>query len=140
MGRYSKHEKKLIYNGIYNIKETAAHASDTLARELIANGEQGHRLNFSDDEIEVFPEEKMKSSQYIGVCYDVNTSKWRAQRRSKDEKRMVHNGRYDNEETAAHASDTLVKKWREINGGQGNKLNFPENINECQRKRKRSDN
>jgi len=54
--RHSKLEKKDVYNGVYENEERAAHASDTLARILIANGEQGHKLNFPDDNTEVFPE------------------------------------------------------------------------------------
>ena len=55
--RYSKHEKKTRANGYYENKERAAHASDSLARKLIRNGEQGHKLNFPDDDTEVFPDE-----------------------------------------------------------------------------------
>ena len=59
--RYSKLEKKLIHNGTYDNEETAAHASDTLAKRLLEHGEQGHKLNFPDDETEVFREEVTKS-------------------------------------------------------------------------------
>jgi len=139
--RYSKNEKKIIYNGRYKDEETAAHASDTLARKLTANGEQGHKLNFPDDHTRVYPEKKTTSSKYIGVSYSENRSKWIAQRRSKhDEKKMICSGRYENEETAAHASDTLAKKLI-ANGELGHKLNFPEDDTEVyqerQRKRKR---
>jgi hypothetical protein len=41
-------------------EETAAHASDTLARKLTENGEKGHRLNFPDDYTEVYPEVTLK--------------------------------------------------------------------------------
>ena len=68
--------------------------------------------------------EKTKSSQYIGVSYFVQTSKWRAHRRSKHEKKDLYNGSYDNEETAARASDTLARKLM-TNGEKGHKLNFP---------------
>jgi hypothetical protein len=51
--RWSKNENKLFHNGVYKNEETAAHASDTLARKLIANGEKHHKLNFSDDDTEV---------------------------------------------------------------------------------------
>ena len=54
--RRSKNEERLLYNGKYKNEETAAHASDTLARNLIANGEKGHKLNFPDDHTEVFTE------------------------------------------------------------------------------------
>merc|ERR1712098_158119 len=127
--RRSKHEKKTVHNGSYENEETAAHASDTFARKLIANGEKGHQLNFPDDEFGVFPEEKTKSSQYIGVSYELNTSRWRAFRRSKHEKKDVYNGRYETEEAAAHASDTLARKFL-ANGEQDHKLNFPEDDSE----------
>ena len=49
----------MIHNGCsYSTEEEAAHASDTLARKLIANGEQGHKLNFSDDDTEVFADKE----------------------------------------------------------------------------------
>ena len=134
-------------NGSYDNEVTAAHASDTLARKLIANSEEGHNLNFPNDDSEVFPEkvtqrqksyfknyncltfEKTFSSQFVGVVYDATTSKWRANRKSKHEKKTVCNGCYDNEETAAHASDTLARKLT-VNGEQGHKLNFPNDDSE----------
>jgi len=57
--RWSKNEKKIIHNGNYKDEETAAHASDTLARKLIASGEKGYKLNFPDDHIEI-PRKKNK--------------------------------------------------------------------------------
>ena len=54
--RRSKQTKKLFYNGNYKDEETAAHASDTLAKKLIENGEKGHKLNFPDDDTEMYPE------------------------------------------------------------------------------------
>merc|ERR1712098_695909 len=113
--RRSKNEKKMVYYGSYDNEETAAHASDTLARKLMKNGEQGHKLNFPDDHIEVHPE-KIQTSEYIGVMY--NISKWYAQRWSKNEMKTVHYGSYENEETAAHASDTLARNLME-KGEQG---------------------
>jgi len=112
--RWSKYESKNVFGGCYDNEKTAAHASDTLARKLMKNGEQNHKLNFPEDHTEVYPE-KEKESKYIGVSYNKKTSKWLAQRWSKDEKRVVSNGSYDDEETAAHASDILAKlteKWR----------------------------
>merc|ERR1712098_361031 len=91
-------------------EETAAHASDTLARKLVANGEKGHKLNFPDEHTEVYPEEVKVSSNFIGVTYSKRDARWVAQRRSKNEKKVVHNGTYKDEETAAHASDTLARK------------------------------
>merc|ERR1712098_584931 len=122
--RRSKHEKRILYNGSYDNKKTAAHASDTLARKLITNGEEGHKLNFPNDETEVFPEKKKFSSQFVGVVYNINTSKWQASRYSKHEKKDTYNGSYDNEKRAARASDTLARKLI-INGEEGHKLNFP---------------
>merc|ERR1712034_291799 len=53
--RYSKNEKKIMYIGDYKDEDIAAHASDTLARKLIANDKQKLKLNFPDDETEVRP-------------------------------------------------------------------------------------
>ena len=44
-----------LLGGLYR-KSIPAYASDILARKLIANGENGHKLNFPDDEFEVYPE------------------------------------------------------------------------------------
>merc|ERR1712098_555999 len=95
--RRSKHEKKNFFNGYYDNEETAAYASDTLARKLMKNGEQGHKLNFPDDHIEVHPEEKIQTSEYIGVSYLERDLKWCAKRWSKNEKKLVYFGYYDNE-------------------------------------------
>ena len=46
----------MIHYGTYDNEETAARASDTLARKLLTNGEQAHKLNFPDDDTDVFPE------------------------------------------------------------------------------------
>merc|ERR1712098_231441 len=51
--RYSKKENKRIYKGAHREEETAAHASDNLARELMANGDYNLKLNFPDDHTEV---------------------------------------------------------------------------------------
>ena len=58
VSRNSKTKGKLVYNGSFNLDEEikAAHASDTLARNLMKNGEEGHKLNFPDDETVVWPE------------------------------------------------------------------------------------
>merc|ERR1712098_463723 len=84
-----KNEKKNVYNGCYKDEETAAHASDTLARQLIANGEKGHKLNFPDDHTEVYPEKVKFSSNYIGVTYHKMNSRCDAYRHSKNEKRKL---------------------------------------------------
>merc|ERR1712098_915795 len=121
--RRSKNEKKYVYYGYYDNEETAAHASDTLARKLIKNGEQGHKLNFPDDHIEVHHTEKTKTSEYIGVIS--KNSKRHVQRYSRNKKNKVSYGYYDNEETAARASDTLARKLTN-KGEQDHKLNFPD--------------
>ena len=53
--RWSKIDYTMTYSGPYKNEETAAHASDTLARKLMTNGEYGHKLNFPDDYTEVYP-------------------------------------------------------------------------------------
>merc|ERR1712098_113358 len=122
----SKNENKCISNGSYNNEKTAAHASDTLARKLIKNGEQKHKLNFPDNHIKIHPE-KHFTSKFIGVCYHKRDSKWYVQRWSKNENKHVFNGYYDDEETAAHASDTLARIIME-NGEQKLNLNFPDDL------------
>ena len=72
---------------------------------------------------------KESSSTYLGVSYNVSRSKWIAYRRSKHERKLVYNGHYENEETAAHASDTLARKLME-NGEQNHKLSFPDDNTE----------
>merc|ERR1712098_611988 len=111
------------------------HASDTLARKLMKNGEQNHKLNFPDDDTEVHKKEKY--SEFIGVSFHKSKAKWLAYRVSKHEKKIVHNGSYDTEEAAANASDTLAKKLMKT-GEQGHKLNFPDDETERKKKRKRS--
>ena len=56
--RWSKIQGKNIHNGYFDRNEEtkAAHASDTLARALISNGEAGHKLNFPNEQYEVWPE------------------------------------------------------------------------------------
>ena len=54
--RWSKAAKTTVYNGYYRDEETAAHASDTLARKLMKNGKHNFKLNFPDDDTEVFSE------------------------------------------------------------------------------------
>jgi len=128
--RWSKNEKNnVVYNGSYKDEETAAHASDTLARKLIANGEKGHKLNFPDDHTEVYPEEVKGSSNFIGVSYNKGQTKWCAYRQSKNGKKKVYNGSYKDEETAAHASDILARKLI-ANGEKGHRLNFPDDDTE----------
>merc|ERR1712098_221453 len=61
--RWSKNEGRQLYNGSYKDKETAAHASDTLARKLTKNGEQNHKLNFPDDNTEKCTEENQTSKR-----------------------------------------------------------------------------
>lgn len=59
--RRSKNEKKTVHNGCYKDEKTAAHASDTLAIELMANGELNHKLNFPVDHTEVYTEKVTES-------------------------------------------------------------------------------
>merc|ERR1712098_79432 len=113
--RRSKNAMKMVYNGRYESEETAAHASDTLARKLMKNGEQNHKLNFPDDDTEVYPQKKRTSSAYIGVSYIGSYKTWNVQRCSKTENKMVCNGSYKAEKTAAHASDALARKLM-VNG------------------------
>merc|ERR1712098_275667 len=120
--RWSKKEKKMVNNGYYKDEDTAAHASDNLARKLMQNGEQNHKLNFPENNTEVNPETKNTSS-YIGVSYSQTQEKWQVSRRSNSEKKMVHNGTYKDEETAAHASDTLARTLM-ANGEHNHRLNF----------------
>ena len=56
--RHSKNENKTFYNGCHETEEAAAHASDTLAKKLMKNSEETHKLNFPDDETEVTEAEK----------------------------------------------------------------------------------
>merc|ERR1712034_73787 len=64
--RHSKlNENKMISNGHYDTEEAAARASYTLARRLMKNGEQGHKLNFPDDETE--KENKRKRSNDLEI-------------------------------------------------------------------------
>jgi len=134
--RWSKNENKVVANGIYDDEETAAHATDTLARKLMENGEQNHKLNFPDDHTEMRRKERKIASKFMGVAYDKNKSKWCVRRWSKNEYKNVSFGNYDDEETAAHASDTLVRKLME-NGEQKHKLNFPDDDAEVYPKEKR---
>merc|ERR1712098_67096 len=134
----------MICNGTYENEKTAAHASDTLARKLMENGEHGHRLNFPDDYTEMWPEKMKTSSNYIGVSYNKRDERWCAQRHSRNENKVVNNGTYKDKKTAAHASDRLARQLME-NGEHGHKLNFPDDhsglkTKKYQRnKRKRSD-
>jgi len=134
--RHSKHEKKQISNGYYKDKEKAAHASDTLARKLMTNGEKGLKLNFPDDDTEVYPKKKNENN-YFGVFYNKRDEKWCAQRWSKNGNKSVYNGYYKDEETAARASDTLARELI-VNGEKGHKLNFPDEDTEEHAKKNQS--
>merc|ERR1712058_144637 len=123
--------------GYYKDEKTAARARDILARKLMANGEQNHKLNFPDDDTELYAEKKATSSNYIGVYYNEKDARYVAQRWSKHEKKYGHNGYYKDEETAARASDTLARQLM-ANGEQNHKLNFPDKT-EQKNKRKRSE-
>jgi hypothetical protein len=129
--RRSKNKRKLENNGSYRDEETAAHASDTLARKLMKNGEQSLRLNFPEDGTEVYPEQRRTSSKYIGVSYRKREASWRAQRWSKHENKTSYRGYHNDEEAAARASDALAQN-HEIDGDQNYKLNFPDESNKEQ--------
>merc|ERR1712058_148660 len=95
--------------------------SDTKSEEK--NGaEQPIVVKIEEDE---YVKENKKTSNYFGVSYNENKAKWVAYRRSKNEKKNVFNGTYKDEETAAHASDTLARKLM-VNGEKGHKLNVPD--------------
>ena len=64
------------------------------------------------------------------MTHDKTTSKWRAQRWSKNNNKKVSKGYYDDENLAAHASDTLARKLME-SGEKKHKLNFSDNRNEA---------
>merc|ERR1712098_339177 len=135
--RWSKKENKTLNNGSYKDEESAAHASDTLAKKLIANGEKGHKLNFFDDGTEVHAQEK--SCKYIGVSYNKQRKTWLAWSWSKHENRQFYNGSYKDEVMAARASDTLARKLM-ANGEKVHKLNFPNDDTEVMyQKKKRKD-
>jgi len=126
-----------VYNGTYKDVETAAHASDTLARKLVANGEKNQNLNFPDDNTEVhWKNYKVAAtnfySEYIGVSYNKIATVWQAYRRSKNKKKIVYNGTYKDENTAAHASDTLAREL--IEDGEHHILNFPDDDTEVHKK------
>merc|ERR1712098_500377 len=130
--RHRKNKNMSVYNGTYRDEQTAAHASDTLARKLIADGEKSHKLNFPDDDTEVYPKQQNK---YFGVNYHADEAKWYAYRRSKNQKKIVYNGSFKDEVTAAHASDTLARKLI-ANGETHHKLNFPDDDTEMYAKKK----
>jgi len=130
--RHSKKEKKMINNRSYKNEETAAHASDILARKLMANGEEGHELNFPKDHTTMHPKvrpEENKTSKFIGVSYKLNRSMWSVMRRSKHKNKMIYNGTYKKEKTAAHASDALARKLT-ANGEENHMFNFPDSYTE----------
>merc|ERR1712098_1004537 len=123
----------------------AAHASDTLARELmLTDGEKNYNLNFPNEETELWAEQNEKSSKYFGVSWHKGMQKWQVTRRSKVDGKMVQNGCFKvNKETkAARASDTLARDLIK-KGEAGHKLNFPEAEAEVwpkkNKKRKRSE-
>merc|ERR1712098_856582 len=97
--------------GTYKDEETAAHASDTLARKLMKNGEKGHKLNFPDDSTEVYPEAERQTERknYFGVTYNLRDSRWYAFRCGKNEKKSFSHGYFKDEETRL----MRVTRWQE---------------------------
>merc|ERR1712098_16781 len=99
------------------------------------------KVNFPNDESGVYPKEKTTSSKYFGVTFNKKISKWKVQRWSKHENKIFNNGYFENEEIAAHASDTLARQLVK-KGEQGHKINFddddiqarPEEISHPKRK------
>jgi hypothetical protein len=76
------------------------------------------------------------ASDFIGVTYNMyegRTPKWRAQRWNKSEKKKYYNGYYDDEKTAARASDTLARTLMK-RSDQNLKLNFPDDETEVHKK------
>jgi hypothetical protein len=86
-------------------------------------------LIFVKIEEDEYTKTNKKTSKFIGVCYDKSKTRWTAQRRNKSERKNVVNGSYKDEETAAHASDTLARKLMK-NGERNLKLNFPDDKSE----------
>jgi len=126
--RWSKNYNQMFYNGYYRNEVSAVHASDTLARALMAIGEHGHILNFPDKTFVIYEKQpqrfKSTSSNYIGVTYKSTLERWRAHRWNKQYGQLIiHKECYKYEETAAHASDTLARRFIH-NGESGHKLNF----------------
>lgn len=107
----------------YSVEQEAARASDTLAMSLLSKGEQDHTLNFSEEEDE---DVHFKG---IGVAYYPNREKWRAYRWRSSDKKKIEHGWYKDKETAAHASDNLVRLHFQFGAEQDHELNFP-NANE----------
>merc|ERR1712098_928855 len=101
------------------------------------------KIGINEEVVVKIEDEYVKGNKYIGVFYDKNKSKWQVQRWSTNEKKNAYNGCYDDEEAAAHASDTLARKLME-NGKQKLKFNFPDDHTEVhpeeQNKRKRPKN
>merc|ERR1712098_961698 len=113
-------------------------------KNAVNGSENGEEFGNNSIVVKIEEEDYVKvnnKSKFIGVSYRKEISKWQVKRWSKTEKKTVHNGCYDDEETAAHASDTLARQLME-NGEQKLKLNFPEDHTEVysaenQKKRKR---
>jgi len=102
--RWSKKEKKNVHNGVYKDEETAAHASDSLARKLIENGEQGHKINFPDDDTEVYPEKTPTSFKGL----------------------LARATLWDDTDALALASDVLTRKLIANSYKRNLKLMYPE--------------
>merc|ERR1712098_773462 len=92
-------------------------------------GEQNTPILVKIEEDEFAKVKKTKTSQYIGVYYcRMECNGWSARRWRKKEKKMVYNGYYKDEETAAHESDTLARKL--MANGEHQNLNFPDDDTE----------
>jgi hypothetical protein len=87
--RWNKGEKKWAHHGSFKSQETAAHASDVLARTLLVGDKelgrfrQNHQLNFPDENTEIlFFSENTEPApeEYFGVRWNGRNSKWSAYR------------------------------------------------------------
>merc|ERR1712098_1014717 len=69
IGTYGEHKDGakigIFTTDLTKNEETAARASDALAIKLMANGEQNHKLNFPDEDTEVFPDRARKRKRPI---------------------------------------------------------------------------
>merc|ERR1712098_339556 len=127
---------KMFYGGCYEDEDTAARASDNLARKLMSEGERILKLNFPSEKTEVYTEQ-VETSKYIGVAFVAKRQRWQAQRWDNKDNKQVYNGcNHKDEETAARASDTLARKMMR-NGEQNLKLNFSDDDGLRKYKRKR---
>jgi len=80
---------------------------------------------------------QVASDTFIGVSLDILLNEWVAHRHSTKEDHRFITGTYQDEETAAFASDCLARKLI-ANGEKGHKLNFPDVLSESQNESKKT--